>query len=971
MTNKGSKLAGLLLLASAVGFGASHVKAGVEEGLVAYYPFEEASLGADATGHGHDLNNLGVTAGTGIQGSGAVFDGFSSLETTDVSELIAEGDFTWSTWFLVEDEELSGGLLSLSPDAWEPGAKALFKGEESFLAFDVGWLGAAEYEEDILDGEWHHASVVTRFDSDEGIGILELFIDGNWVSEIEGETEAFGQPDNSVFRVGSGSPGDPDLEEDGEPFPDPPHFSGTLDEVRLHNRALELEEIREMVILGLGSLEVPEILSEPEDVTGIVGRTITLQVDADGLFASYQWFKDGVAMEDQEDPALELEDLSSEDAATYRVTITNDAGSVSAEMQVSLLEAWSPEVNLLGLFTFESSGDLGKDASGQGNDLFDLFAAQGEGSKGKGLSLDGLGRLEDTDGELPFTSLSDFTWTAFIKTENEETTLLAKSPGDDDEDSPNVWAPGSKALFIREGELAFDTGWIGDVQSGEFIADGQWHHVGISIDFNDGEDLVQLWVDGNPSGTWDDADLEEQPDPGIFFIGYSSDDFPFDLDANWFQGQIDQVRLYEQALIQEDIITVFLEDGGKVEDPSIEEHPMDTSIVEGRTARFSVGVSGTGLSYQWKKDGEAIDGATGVTLNLKGVQKSDAGNYSLVVISPHSTPPVQIESNPAALSVEDAPFFVGGDLAHLGAFLEAFWNFDTLDDGRVSDLSPQGNHDGELVNDAELTSGNQGYGGAGEALNTFDGDMAHLAAMNPEAFDFNSDFTWTARIFLDEPAPEGDEVGSGILGRSPADSEHNQGSKILYVSGLRVGFDTGWVGAVNSEEILELETWHQLTLTYLQEEDLISIWVDDSPVISNEDEEVVDFEFDVDAFPEDEAFGGGFVNSGFRLGGGANEFFSDPFPGLIDDVAVWSTVLSEEDILQLAGGASPLPEIGEKPELPSIQISRADSSLTITFEGQLESSDAPNGDWEAVENASSPHMVDVSSVEKQFYRATR
>ena len=29
--------------------------------------------------------------------------------------------------------------------------------------------------------------------------------------------------------------------------------------------------------------------------------------------------------------------------------------------------------------------------------------------------------------------------------------------------SPDAWSPGSKALFVRDGVLGFDTGWIGDV----------------------------------------------------------------------------------------------------------------------------------------------------------------------------------------------------------------------------------------------------------------------------------------------------------------------------------------------------------------------------------------------------------------------------------------------------------------------------------------------------------------------------
>lgn len=65
--------------------------------------------------------------------------------------------------------------------------------------------------------------------------------------------------------------------------------------------------------------------------------------------------------------------------------------------------------------------------------------------------------------------------------------------------------------------------------------------------------------------------------------------------------------------------------------PAITTQPTAQATTVGSTVMFSVVASGTGLSYQWQKDGAAISGATSATLTLTNVQVSNAGNYAVVV----------------------------------------------------------------------------------------------------------------------------------------------------------------------------------------------------------------------------------------------------------------------------------------------------------------------------------------------------
>lgn len=66
--------------------------------------------------------------------------------------------------------------------------------------------------------------------------------------------------------------------------------------------------------------------------------------------------------------------------------------------------------------------------------------------------------------------------------------------------------------------------------------------------------------------------------------------------------------------------------------PSIVVHPVSQEVEERGAVQFVVGVNGTGpFSYQWRRNGVVIPGATGNTLSLSNVAVSDFGDYDVVV----------------------------------------------------------------------------------------------------------------------------------------------------------------------------------------------------------------------------------------------------------------------------------------------------------------------------------------------------
>jgi Immunoglobulin I-set domain len=67
------------------------------------------------------------------------------------------------------------------------------------------------------------------------------------------------------------------------------------------------------------------------------------------------------------------------------------------------------------------------------------------------------------------------------------------------------------------------------------------------------------------------------------------------------------------------------------EAPFITSQPVAQVVCAGSAASFSAGATGSGLSYQWRKGGTNIAGATNATFTLPAAVAGDAGNYDVVI----------------------------------------------------------------------------------------------------------------------------------------------------------------------------------------------------------------------------------------------------------------------------------------------------------------------------------------------------
>ena len=204
----------------------------IDNGLVLYYPF--AGNAGDQTGNGNNGEPAGAVMAKdrfGQENSAFYFDGLTSAVTAQVSNMPAvDSPQSFSWWFRIDsipsykDERDAHNMIALVDSAAGVGVQFGFRapGYQS-LGFDTWyWGGRTVMEADMpAIGQWHHC--VYTFDG----GTHLFYIDGQQEATSKAVPQT-GKPD--ILMLGN-YPG-------GEQF-----FKGSLDDVRIYNRVLDLSEV--------------------------------------------------------------------------------------------------------------------------------------------------------------------------------------------------------------------------------------------------------------------------------------------------------------------------------------------------------------------------------------------------------------------------------------------------------------------------------------------------------------------------------------------------------------------------------------------------------------------------------------------------------------------------------------------------------------------------------------------------------
>lgn len=171
----------------------------------------------------------------------------------------------------------------------------------------------------------------------------------------------------------------------------------------------------------------------------------------------------------------------------------------------------------------------------------------GRQDSGIAFGGDAEARFEE-DFALDFDT-NDLTFAAWIATEDDGS-IFSEALEDPE------WVPNGKTFFIRNGQLAFDVGWVGVVSSasgnGKSVTDGVWHHVGLTWRHQTG--AVKLFLDGEivAEGTLKPNDKLEDD---IWRLGFTADNFP--EESPWLEGKLDDLYLYNRVLSHDEMHALY------------------------------------------------------------------------------------------------------------------------------------------------------------------------------------------------------------------------------------------------------------------------------------------------------------------------------------------------------------------------------------------------------------------------------
>ena len=290
---------------------------------IGYWPLDATSgtIAADASGNGNNGTVNGATWNANGETNGCLsFNGVNNY--VQISNNISQ-DFSIAFWVKTTQAGGTGqwyngtGLVDGdSPGNANDFGTALCGGK---FAFGVGNPDTTILSTTAInDGGWHQC-VATRVKSTGAIGV---YVDGNLQTTGTGSTNTLNA--SASLRFGQ-------IESGGG------YFNGSLDEIKIYNRALGGNEVTALYYNGAFPLAMPTIMQMLAPPTVFVGESATFTVQALGGNLSYQWNLGATPITGATNNTLTLTNVALTDAGNYSVLVSNTVGSASSSATLTVL----------------------------------------------------------------------------------------------------------------------------------------------------------------------------------------------------------------------------------------------------------------------------------------------------------------------------------------------------------------------------------------------------------------------------------------------------------------------------------------------------------------------------------------------------------------------------------------------------------------------------------------------------------
>lgn len=357
--------------------------------------------------------------------------------------------------------------------------------------------------------------------------------------------------------------------------------------------------IDNIAIVRVAAGTAPFITRNPDSLKASVGDTVAFSVQGIGsLPLAYQWLKDGTEIAGATSATLTLEGVQKGDEADYTVRISNTAGNVTSTAASLLVYEPIPD-----LFSTGLDSNRAPLADGAIDPHYTLI--QNPDVESTEAIVEDTTVFPISDGTwLPVSATSKWIGPRFNTAESAVGVYIYRTTFDLTGRDPST--------VIIEGR------WSTDNAGNEIRVNGVATANPPNTGFN-------LWTPFTILGT--EVNL---------VAGVNTIDFV-----------VENVAAIGYTGLRVEILhsNVNLPAGVA---PAILTHPLSQIVAEGSTVTLVANASGSApLSFQWRKDGVAIPGETGLTLTLNNVTADQSGLYTFVATNASGT----AVSNPADVCV--------------------------------------------------------------------------------------------------------------------------------------------------------------------------------------------------------------------------------------------------------------------------------------------------------------------------------
>jgi hypothetical protein len=353
------------------------------------------------------------------------------------------------------------------------------------------------------------------------------------------------------------------------------------------------------------SATAPSITSQPANVTVTAGSSASFSVTASGTGTlTYQWQKGGANISGAMGSTYSIASAQAADAGNYTVVVTNSAGSVTSNAATLTVNAATsaPAITAQPQNVTTSSGSSASfSVTATGNPTPTYQWQKG------GANISGATSATYTIASVQSSDAGNYT------------VVVTNSAGTVTSSAASLTVSASAVAPSIATQPASVTVTAGSAASFSVAANGtgplsyQWQKGGANIS-------------GATSSTYSIASVQNG-DAGSYTV----------------------VVTNSAGTVTSSAATLTVSAAATA--PAITTQPANQTVTAGSAVTFSVTATGTAtLTYQWKKGGANITGATSSSYSIASAQAADAGTYTVVV----SNSAGNVTSNGATLTVNAA-----------------------------------------------------------------------------------------------------------------------------------------------------------------------------------------------------------------------------------------------------------------------------------------------------------------------------